>query len=78
MISVRSSFHSDSHRFVSVNNHACFILHSPIVLQVSLILRHDEVLQGIAAGIGIFQLSTSVFHSKLEFLIFRINEKNTT
>ena len=53
MISVRSYFHSDSNRFVSFNNTKYFVLCSPIGRQVSLPLRHNEVLQSIAAGIWI-------------------------
>ena len=45
--------------------------------QVSLELLHNEVLQGIAAGIGISTFYEH-FHYILEFLILRINEGDTT
>ena len=55
---LRSSFHSDSHRFVSFNNTSVFC--SPIVRQVSCNF-HVEVLRGVAAGIGTSNILRAFF-----------------
>ena len=52
---------------------AYFVLYFPMLRQVSLLLWHIGILQGIAAGIG-----TSNFPRAFEFFIIRINEINTT
>ena len=52
MISVRSSFHSDSHGFVSFDNTSVFCLVFSNVAAFPCYSGTFGVLQGIAAGIG--------------------------
>ena len=77
MISVRSYFHPDSHRFVSFNNTSIFCLvfsncatSFPVLLTLSL--------AGHCRWHRNFQLSTRILHEILEFFIIWINEVKTT
>ena len=70
-MSVRSSFHSDSHRFVSDNNTTVFCLvfsksaaGFPATSAQSSFARH-------CCWHRNFQLSENNFHRKLEFLVFK-------
>ena len=79
MTPVRSSFHSDSERFVTFNNTSVFCLVSSnsaagfnaTSVQGSSFTKHCCWHRNC-------QLSTSILHDILEFSMFRTNEVNTT
>ena len=75
MILVRSSFHSDSHRFVSFNNTSvCCLVFSNCATSFparTMFTRH-------CCWHRNFQLFSSVLPDILKFLVLRFNEVNTT
>ena len=79
MISVRSSFHSDSHRFVSFSSAGVFCLVSSNGAAGFTATSVQWSFTRHCCWHRNFQLSTSIFHFKLELIPrVQVNEVNTT